>query len=55
MKYSAVHGLRPVEKLEEPADGSIGSDELAKGGRLFAWNFSVIRSTLLKREGLEYT
>jgi hypothetical protein len=47
MKYSAVHGLWPVEKLEELADESTGSDEKARGGRLFAWNFSVIRSALL--------
>lgn len=29
------------------ADGSTGSDEAARGGCLFVWNFSVIRSTLL--------
>ena len=43
MKFSVVHGLRPVEKLAELADGSTGSDEVARGGCLFAWNFSVIR------------
>jgi hypothetical protein len=47
MRYSAVHGLWPVEKLAELADGSTGSDEVASGECLFAWNFSVIRSTLL--------
>jgi len=47
MKYNAAPELWPVEKLKELVDGSTGSDEGARGGCLFAWNFSVVRSTLL--------
>ena len=36
-----------MEKLAELVYGSTGSDEMARGVCLFAWNFSVIRSTLL--------
>jgi hypothetical protein len=44
--YSAAPELWPV-KLEELVDGSTGSDEVVRGGCLFAWKFSVVRSTLL--------
>lgn len=36
-----------MEKLAELADGSTGSDEVVRGGCLFAWNCSVIGSALL--------
>ena len=45
--YSAVHGFWPVEDLAELAGGPTGCCEMAKGGCLFAWNFSVTRSTVL--------
>jgi hypothetical protein len=42
--YSAVHGFWPVEEL---ADKPTGCGEVSRGGCLFAWNFSVIRSAVL--------
>ena len=33
--------------LAELADGPTGCGEVARGGCLFAWNFSVTRSTVL--------
>ena len=42
VRYSAVHGFRPVEKLAELAAGPTGCLEEASGGCLFVWNFSVI-------------
>jgi hypothetical protein len=43
--YSAVHGSSPVEETEELVDGPTGCREL---GVLFAWNFSVTRSTVFQ-------
>jgi len=37
----------PVEELAELADGPDGCGEKAGGGWLFAWNFSVTRSSVL--------
>jgi len=34
-------------KIKKLADWSTGCDETARGGCSFAWNFSVIRSTVL--------
>jgi hypothetical protein len=45
--YSAVHSFWPVEELEELADGPSGCEEVARGGSLCAWNFSVTRSTVI--------
>jgi hypothetical protein len=42
-----MHGFWPAEELAELADGPIGSAEVARGGCLFAWNFSVSRSTVI--------
>jgi len=42
--YSAVLGLWPLEELSELADGPTGRGELARGGCLCAWDFSVTRS-----------
>jgi hypothetical protein len=36
-----------VEDLAELVDGPTGSVEVARGGCLFAWNFTVARSTVL--------
>ena len=53
--YSAVHGLWPVGELADLAGGPTGRGEVARGGCLFAWKFSVTSSTLLRRrrEGLD--
>ena len=40
-------GFWPVEVIAQLADWPTGSQEVARGGCLFAWNFSVTRSTLL--------
>jgi hypothetical protein len=45
-QYSAVYGFWPVEDLKELANGPSGRGEVARGGRLFAWNVSVTRSTV---------
>jgi len=45
--YSAMHGFWPVE-LAELADGPTGCDEVATDWCLFAWNFSVTRSTVFR-------
>lgn len=39
-----MHGFWPVEDL---ADGPAGCGEVATVWRLFAWNLSVARSTVL--------
>jgi hypothetical protein len=49
--YSTVHGFWPVEVLAELADGPTGCGEVARGGCLFAWNFSVIRTAVLTEAG----
>jgi hypothetical protein len=43
---NAVHSFWPVEELEELADGPTGYVEVTRGGCLFAWNFSVTRSSV---------
>jgi len=40
LHYSTLRRFRPVE-LAELADGPSGCGEVARGGCLFAWNFSV--------------
>jgi len=45
--YSAVHGFWPVEELAELAGGPTACGEMARGGCLCAWNFSVTRSPVL--------
>ena len=44
--YSAVHGFWSVE-LTEPVTEPTGCGEVARGGCLFACNFSVTKSTVL--------
>jgi len=46
LSYSAAYSFWPLEGLAELADSPIGCGEVARGGCLFAWNFSV-RSTVL--------
>lgn len=48
--YSAVNDFWPVEEFAELVNGSNGCGELARGGYLFAWNFWVTRSTVLRVE-----
>ena len=45
LQYSAWFCL--LEDLAELADEPTGFGEVARGGCLFAWNFSVTRSTVL--------
>jgi hypothetical protein len=40
-------GFWPLEELAELADGPTRCGELARGGCLCAWNFSVTRSFVL--------
>jgi hypothetical protein len=51
MICGVVHGFWPAKKLAELADGATGCDEVASGGCLFAWNFTVARSTVLTQAG----
>jgi hypothetical protein len=44
-----VHGFQPVEELAELADGPSGCGEMVRGGCVFACNFSLTRSTVLKQ------
>jgi len=44
--YIAVHGFWPVEMLVELTDGPTECGGVARGGCLFAWNFSVTRSAV---------
>ena len=46
--YSAVHAFWPAGELTELADGPTERDQMARGGCLFAPNFSVTRSTVLR-------
>jgi hypothetical protein len=39
--YSTLLRFWPVEDLTELADGPTGGGEVARGGCLFGWNFSV--------------
>jgi hypothetical protein len=50
--YSAVHDFWRVE-LAEPVIEPTGRGEVARGGFLFAWNFSVTKSTALTAGGEE--
>lgn len=45
--YSTLFHFWLVGELVELADRGTGCGEMARGGCLFAWNFSVIRSALL--------
>ena len=45
--YSTWFHFWPVEELAQLADGPTGRGEMARGGCLFAWNFSVTRSVVL--------
>ena len=47
LKYSAVHGVWPVERLAKLADKSARFVQVARGGCSCAWNLIVTRSTLL--------
>ena len=40
---SAVHGFWPADEFVDLADGPTGCGEVARGGCLCAWNFSVTR------------
>ena len=42
-----MHGVWPVEELAKLAYGPTGCGEMARGGCLFAWNFSVTRPTVV--------
>ena len=46
VRYSAVHGFRPVEKLAVLAAGPTGCSEGARGGCLFASNFNFDESAV---------
>ena len=43
---NVVQSFWPVEELEELADGPTVYAEVARGGCLFAWNFSLTRSSV---------
>jgi hypothetical protein len=45
--YSTLLRFWPVEELAEMADGLTVFVEVARGGCLFAWYFSVTRSDVL--------
>jgi len=45
--YSTVIGFWPVEEVAELADRPTGRGEMARGGCLFACNFSVTRTSVL--------
>jgi hypothetical protein len=45
-RYSALNGFWPVEDLAELADGPSWRGAMARGGCLFAWNFSVTKSAV---------
>jgi hypothetical protein len=49
--YSAMHFFWLVEEIAELADGPSGCDQLARGGYLFACDFSVARSAVVKEGG----
>jgi hypothetical protein len=44
--YNAVHGFGLEEEPTEPSDGPIGCGELVRRGCLFAWNFTMTKSTV---------
>jgi hypothetical protein len=46
-RYSTSLHFWPVAEVAELADGPTGCGEMAGGECLFAWNFSVSRSTVL--------
>jgi hypothetical protein len=43
---NVVQSFWPVEELEELADGPTGYGEVARAWCLFAWNFSLTRSSV---------
>jgi len=45
--YGAVYGFWPVEELVGLMYEPTGCGEVVWGGRLFAWNFGVIRLAVL--------
>ena len=45
--YSTLLRFWPVKDFAELANWPTGSREVARGGCLFAWNFSVTRATVL--------
>ena len=45
--YSTLLHFWPGEELTELADGPTGCGQVARGGCLFAWNFSMTRLTVL--------
>ena len=47
IQYSAVRGIWPLEEWAELAAGPTGCGEVARGGCLFPWNFSVTRWRVL--------
>ena len=46
-RYGTLLLFCPVEDNTELADGPTGSGQVARGGCLFAWNFSVTRPNVL--------
>lgn len=46
--YSAVNGFWPMEDFAELANGPTLCGEVARSGCLFAWNFWVTRSTVIR-------
>jgi hypothetical protein len=44
-----VHDFCPARELAELVNEHTACGEVAKGGCLFAWNFSVTRSTVLRK------
>jgi len=45
--YSTVIGFWPVEEVAQLADGPTGCGQMARGGCLFACNFSATRTSVL--------
>jgi hypothetical protein len=46
-EFSELFPFWPVEELAELADGPTGCGEMARGGCLCTWNFSVTRPDAL--------
>ena len=46
-----MHGLWQGEELAELADGPTACGEVARGGCLLGWNFSMTRATVLTDRG----
>ena len=45
--HSMLLRFWPVEDIADLVDGPTGCGDVARGGGLFAWNFTVTRSTVL--------